>query len=185
MELSTLRYRAESFLFIACIRIWILMTIKLPDEFTNVISRLNSLRDYNVIEAYFDKKDHQINNGCKDLRGYLGLDESHTLCDGFCKINFSGMGSKNVLLEGKDTSGERGVFKAHRQLSETTKVLFEKYKIKPDYAIITELKLSGSFEALPYANTQLKYIRSTIGRKVKSFNIEHANIIFPILIGKS
>ena len=185
MATLSLKTRLERFLFITYVKLWILMTIKLPDEFNNVISRLNSLGDYNVVEAYFDKKDHQINNGTKDLRSYLGLDPSHVLCDGFCKINFSGMGLKNVLLEDKDTSGERGVFKAHKQLFETAKALRDKYGIKQDYAIITQLKLSPSFEALPYSNTQLKYIRSTIGRKVKSFNIEYSNNIFPILIGKS
>jgi hypothetical protein len=181
----------ERFLFSASLIIGkhcktlILMATKLPDEFNKVIKALNPLKKYNIDEAYFDELEHRIDNGLRPLRAYLGLPKVKRVCDGFCKINFVGMGTKNILLEDKATSGERHLWEAHDQFTETSKALHTKYGIRADFAIITELKIPRTFEAMPYRDTNLKYIRTSVGKRPQLL-VKHDNAVeCPILIGRN
>ncbi|TRZ47079.1 hypothetical protein D4S03_11585 [bacterium] len=161
------------------------MAIKLPKEFNKIVKSLNPIHGYNVEWAYFDGRDHTIHNGLQDLRKYLDLTPNDIRCDGWAGINFKNLGSKNILFEGKDSSDGRQTNDAHTQLLVTGKRIYEKYNLKPDLAMITELKLRGGFfEAAPYEKTQLKTIRQASNKKPLA--LEYSGIFkCPILIGRS
>lgn len=186
-------YRIERFLLFSfvklsnyCYQLVIFIAIKLPNQFNRVIRDLNPIKGHIVDKAYFDEREFHMNNGLEGLRDYLKLKQGDTVCDGFCKINFKDMGSKNILLEGKNTSGETEFRGAINQLDLTAKRIYDKHRLIPHYAIITEIRLpTNMFEAVRYRDTSLKFVRAKTGAK-NPFNIEYPNIFScPILIGKS
>lgn len=186
ISMATLSFksRLERFLFVIYVRLWVLMTIKLPDEFNKVIKGLNPLRDYTIDDAYFDEDEWTIDNGLKKLRKHLEITRNNMVCDGYCNINYNGLGTRHILLEGKDTSGEPQLQHTYDQLQDTATRLWNKYKIKPDYAIITDLRLPRTFEALKYMDTHLKYLRSKTSIRPKPYNLRFSSFDCPILIGR-
>lgn len=150
--------------------------LKLPKPFHQIIDGCYRIRWYRIMEAYVDRRDYPNStyDNLGDLREYLNLDDSDSVCDCFCKVSIVGEGEKMFIFEDKNSKHSRDIFTAKKQLEITNKNLIGKRK-NIDYAIVCNIHLEPSFETRTVVNYPAKALYSVMNRS-KQFHLEGKNL---------
>jgi hypothetical protein len=158
-------------------------TVRLPSPFKEVVQKLDPLNQGIVKVAYMDEKDYQLQNNIKGLRKYLGIGENASLCDAYVKLS---QGQKSVLIEDKDTEGERALRVAYAQLESTVKLLSAKGE-KVDYAVITNIRVDPRLYNCEYVKggfPPLKQIKRKDSSRHRVLNMEVNGLEIPLYVYK-
>jgi len=119
--------------------------IKLPKPLRGIIHNAFSLKGYEIMEAYVDEMEYKIKDGLGKLRNFLGISDSESVCDCFCKIRINGIGERTFIIEDKKSKHTKRFKDAKRQLELTNNIL-ENKKIDIDFAIICRVSPEEPFK---------------------------------------
>lgn len=119
--------------------------IKLPKSLRSIIHNAFRLKGYEIMEAYVDEMAYKIKDGLGELRKFLDISKSESVCDCFLKIKINGVGERKLLLEEKKSKHSSRFRDAKRQL-EISNEYFEAKNIKIDFAVVCKMSAEPPFE---------------------------------------
>ncbi len=150
--------------------------IKLPKKFRSIIHNTFCIRGYQVMDAYVDENEFNINdgNGLKGLREFLGINNNESICDLLCDIKVKGESVKKYIFEDKKSHHQKSCTDAKKPLECTQKLLKEKHQIEPDYAVMGRVGIEPPFKAKTQQGFPFKAVY--IGMNGKNVNLEGTQI---------
>ncbi len=160
--------------------------IKLPSPFKNIILTIDSIKQCGIKEVYMDEVEFQniVEMGSVGrLRAHLNIGLVDSVCDCFAKLS----DNRGILIESKNTHGERHLETAIRQLQITLDLLGKKGE-KVDYAVIADLKLDQNIYSYEFNKArpfQLKQIKYKLSNKNKFLGLRAKNSEVPVFAYKS
>lgn len=143
--------------------------VRLPKKLRKAITPHLKIRGYRVIEAYVDETEYSVTkkSGLKELRKFLEVDGSSSVCDCYCKIKIGNSSITKFLFEYKDSHHRKSPETAKKQLEKTQALLKKKRKINIDYAVMCRISMEPPFETrsnsqFPFKEIFLKMTKKTV-----------------------